>query len=311
MRLSVFSKIISLVVCAGLVTAPVAPTWADDVNLSGDTIPEVIPAVEPEQEEAIVIDTGLSVVPQSQKKQKRISGGFTVGHLMTPAVSTLAAGEVTIGTTAIGVGLSKELTFAISPWLLGFYNMSNANIRYQAHPGRAESWGLQLGYFKSDKSLGKLYQMEATSLWLNYRTRISRVHRVHWSLNYMHFSDYTVPFSLKRWSFSEVEPRGQVSFTTLQEIATTPNTRVQLELGVIGLNYHYANYHFGASTAYRFEGGYVQFGFSATGYLANITKSAYNQVYNEYQQNGATLDFTSVYKNSVAVHPEIQLQLFF
>jgi len=264
-----------------------------------------------DEDETMVIDTGIAVVSESKKKQRKISSGFTLGHLMTPAVSTLDAGEVTLGTMALGVGLTKELTFAVSPWLFGFYNMANANIRYQNQPARAESWGFQFSYFKSDESYGKLYKMDASSLWLNYRTRVSRFHRVHWSLNYMHFTNYQVPFSLKRWSFYQTEPQGQLSFTTLQEVATTPFTRVSLEMGIIGLNYHYPNYHFGASTAFRFEGGYLQFGLSATGYFTNITRSAYNQVYNEYKQSAAALDFTSVYKNSVAVHPEVQLQLFF
>lgn len=263
------------------------------------------------EDETIAIDTGIVVVSEKKLKQKKISTGFTVGHLMTPAVSTLNAGEITAGTTAVGVGLSRSLMFAISPWLIGFYNMSNYALRYQSQPGKAESWGAQLAYFKSDPAFGKLYKMDATSLWLQYRTRVSRFHRVHWSLNYMHFQNYQVPFSLKRWSFNPVEPQGQLSFTTLQEVATTPNTRVSLELGVIGLNYHYPNYHFGASTAFRFDGGYVQFGLSATGYFANISKSAYNQVYTDLINTSARLDFASVYQNSVAVHPEIQLQLFF
>lgn len=127
----------------------------------------------------------------------------------------------------------------------------------------------------------------------------------------MHFSNYRVPFSLKRWSFNQTEPAGQLSFTTLQEVATTAKTRINIEFGVIGLNYHYPNYHFGASTAYRFTDGYIQFGLSATGYIANITKSAYNQVYSEFSNANASYDFQTVYKNSVAVHPEVQLQLFF
>lgn len=257
------------------------------------------------------IDTGIQVVNEAKQKKRKISAGFTMGHLMTPAVSTLEKGETTIGTMVVGVGITDRWTFALSPWLIGFYNMNNASLRYQAEPHKAESWGFQASYFKDNPSFGKLYKMEAGSLWLNYRTRVSRFHRIHWSLNYMHFMNMDVPFSLKRWSFNDTEPQGQLSFTSLQEIATTPSTRVALEFGVIGLNYRYANYHFGASTAYRFEGGYIQFGLSATGYFTNITKSAYNQVYNEYMRTNRSLDFSAVYKNSVAVHPEIQLQLFF
>lgn len=263
------------------------------------------------QSEPAIIDTGIVVVNEEKKKRRKISAGFTMGHLMTPAVSTLEKGETTVGTMVMGVGVTDRWTLAISPWLVGFYNMNNASIRYQADPQRAESWGFQASYFKNNPDFGKLYQMEAGSLWLNYRTRVSRFHRVHWSLNYMHFANYQVPFSLKRWSFNETEPQGQLSFTSLQEIATTPHTRVALEFGVIGLNYHYPNYHFGASTAYRFEGGYLQFGLSATGYFTNMTRSAYNQVYNEYVREDRKLDFTAVYKNSVAIHPEVQLQLFF
>lgn len=263
------------------------------------------------EDDGTVIDTGISVVNRAKQKRRKISAGFTMGHLMTPAVSTLEAGEVTFGTMVFGVGLTRKWMVAVSPWLLGFYNMDNFSLRYQADPQKSESWGFQASYFKDNPQYGKLYKMEAGSLWLNYRTRVSRFHRIHWSLNYMHFANYQVPFSLKRWSFNEVEPQGQASFTTLQEIATTPNTRVCLEFGVLGLNYHYPNYHFGASTAYRFEGGYLQFGLSATGYFTNITRSAYNQVYNEYVREGTKLEFGAVYKNSVAVHPEVQLQLFF
>ncbi|MBX3016731.1 MAG: hypothetical protein KF767_02490 [Bdellovibrionaceae bacterium] len=273
--------------------------------------PRTKPKAASEEANGVSHDTGIAVVNQDKKKRRKISAGFTMGHLMTPAVSTLEKGETTFGTMVVGVGLSDRYTVAVSPWLLGFYNMNNLSLRFQADPQKAESWGFQASYFKDNPEIGKLYKMEAGSLWLNYRSRVSRFHRIHWSLNYMHFMNMDVPFSLKRWSFNDSEPQGQLSFTTLQEIATTPHTRVALEFGAIGLNYRYPNYHFGASTAYRFEGGYIQFGLSATGYFTNITRSAYNQVYNEYMKKDPKLDFTAVYKNSVAVHPEIQLQLFF
>lgn len=301
-------------ICFGLVVFAQLLTSAQivDVDVPAEsTESPPAPADKRETDSDLVIDTGITIVPEQKVKQKKISSGFTLGHLMTPALSNLGAGEMTVGTMALGYGITRELTIAASPWLWGFYNMNNFVARYQAQPDRAESWGAELGYFKDNQSLGHTYQMEATSLWLLYRTRVSRFHRIHWSLNYMYFQDSTVPFSLKRWSFNESEPKEQISFTTLQEVATTPNTRLCVEAGIIGLNYHLMNYHFGASTAYRFEGGYIQFGLSATGYLGNITKSAYNQVYNKYMSDGTTIEFASVYKNSVAVHPEIQLQLLF
>lgn len=257
------------------------------------------------------ISTGVRAESRAVQKRKEISAGFTIGHLLTPAVSTMKAGELTVGTMFAGGGLSDKVSVGTSPWMLGFYNMQNLIARYQDDPGRQKSWGAQLAYFKTDQSLGKTYDMEAAGAWALYRTQIGRSHRLHLSLNYFHFMNSRVPFSLKRWSFNEKEPQGQWSLTTLQEIVTTLHTRVCLEFGVLGLNYHYPNYHFGASTAYRFDGGYIQFGLSATGYFSNMTKSAYNHVYNEWSANNAKMDFPSVYKNSVAIHPEIQLQLFF
>jgi hypothetical protein len=236
---------------------------------------------------------------------------FNIGHLLTPSLSTLRKGQWTIGTTAMGVGLSDDAMIVTSPWLLGYYNMMNFVIRLKV-PDFDPKWGYQFGYFKTQPSLGKTYKMEAYGGWLVHRFRISQFYRIGVSLNYFHYLNEEVPWSLKRRSYSrnEASEKGQWSLTTLHEVTTGSPVRLNIEAGVLGLTSHYPNYHFGASVGYRWSKGFIQIGLSATGYFQNMTKSAYNQVYPQYKDNpNATIDFNSAYLNSVAVHPELQFQL--
>lgn len=237
---------------------------------------------------------------------------FFLGHLVTPSVSTLHKGQWTAGSMALGYGFSNEVMAAVSPWLMSLYNMNNLAIRVRGKDADP-AWGFQGAYFKTDKSLGKVYDMEATGLWGLWRKRLTNSYRVVFSLNYFYFNNDNVPFSLRRWSLGDRgNEKSQWTFTTLHEMGTGGPFRLYVEAGILGFTYKYPNYHFGASWAYRWKHGYFQFGLSATGYLSYLTRSAYNQVYTQYKDSAtATMDFNSAYKNSVAVHPELQIQFMF
>jgi hypothetical protein len=212
---------------------------------------------------------------------------------------------------ALGYGFTNEVMLATSPWLMAFYNLQNWALRYRS-PSLDPTWGLQAAYFQSDPKLGKTYEMRATGAWLLWRKRFTSSYRLVLSLNNFYFFDDTRPFSLRRWSLgSRTDEKSQWTFSTLHEMGTGGPIRLFVEAGILGFTYSNPNYHFGASGAYRWKGGYIQFGLSATGYLSNINKSAYNQVYNELNGTGATISFESVYRNSVAVHPEVQVQFLF
>lgn len=238
---------------------------------------------------------------------------FMIGHLLTPAVSTVPKDTWAVGTTALGYGFNDRFMVATSPWLMGYYNLTNLVLRYRQPIDSDRFWGAQLAYFKNNDSFGKIYKMEAVGLWALYRVRINAAYRCVFSLNYFNFLDDTVPFSLRRWNLNNPKDKSQFTMTTLNEIGMTNQLRFFIEFGLLGLNYQIPNYHFGASLAYRWsESAYAQLGLSATGYISNITRSAYNQVYQTLSQDSAsTVDFNSVYRNSVAVHPEVQIQFQF
>lgn len=283
--------------------------WAQDETPPSPT-PEPV-FFDPEMSET----TRANLPPAYRKKliDKRTGRDpFFLGHLLTPTVSTLNEGQWTAGTMALGYGISNELMVATSPWLIGFYNMTNLEVRWRSKE-LDPTWGLQGGYFKTDPSLGKVYKMEAGALWALYRRRVSPNYRVVFSFNSFYFMNDDAPFSLRRWSLGDRNSEKlQLTFTTLHELGTGGPFRFYMEAGILGFNYKYPNYHFGASGGYRWTSGYVQFGLSATGYLNYMTRSAYNQVYNDYQGTpGAQVSFNSVYRNSVAVHPEVQVQFLF
>lgn len=247
-----------------------------------------------------------------KKPAPRASELFMLGHLLTPAVSTLKQNMWGIGTTALAYGVNDYLTVATSPWLIGYYNLTNVVVRYRNPLDENRFWGLQLGYFKDNPSFGKTYKMEAYGAWALYRFRVSSAYRIVTSLNYFYFKDSTIPFSLKRWDLSSLNNPSQWTLSTLHEVGITRTLRVFMEFGVLGVNYSSPNYHFGTSLAYRGEDWYLQLGLSATGYISNVTKSAYNQIFTQTASNpNAVMDFDTVYRNSVAVHPEVQFQYQF
>lgn len=271
--------------------------------LAVPALAEVRYGLEPVEKPA-EITYGVKPVP------KRATELFMLGHLQTPALSTLPQNKWSVGTMALGYGITDRLTVATSPWLIGFYNLNNLVLRYRQPLGRYRFWGVQMGYFKDNSSLGKTYKMEAMGLWGLYRIRLTPSYRIVLSLNYFNFMDDTVPFSLRRWDLANVDNKGQWTFSTLNEIGITKLLRFFVETGVLAFNYSSPNYHFGTSAAYRWsDEGYIQLGLSATGYLSHATRSAYNQVFQQHGRDpNAVIDFPSVYENSVAIHPEIQMQ---
>lgn len=243
------------------------------------------------------------------KPEPRANELFMAGHLLTPAVSTLPAGKWAAGTIALGYGITDRFMIATSPWLISYYNLNNLIIRYRAPIDMDRFWGTQIAYFKDNPSFGKTYKMEAYGFWGLYRYRVNAAYRVVASLNYFYFKDSTIPFSLKRWDLSNISNPSQFTISTLNEVGITKTLRLFVEFGFLGVNYSTPNYHFGTSLAYRWDDGYMQLGLSGTGYISNMTKSAYNQIFNQTVNNpAATMDFDSVYRNSVAIHPEVQLQ---
>ncbi len=277
--------------------------------------PEQTQAPEPTPAPELIPAPETSTIPAykpSLINRKTGRDPFFMGHQVTPSVSTLNEGQWTVGSMALGYGITNEVMVATSPWLIGLYNMNNLVVRARTKE-IDPTWGLQGGYFKTDKALGNVYKMEAIGLWGLWRKRVTNNYRVIFSLNYFYFKDDEVPFSIRRWSLGDrTNEKSQWTMTTLHEMGTGGPFRLYVEVGLLGFTYQYPNYHFGASGGYRWKNGYFQFGLSATGYLSYMTRSAYNQVYNQYRDSStASLEFSTAYKNSVAVHPELQIQFMF
>jgi hypothetical protein len=292
---------------------------AESVPGPQDVTPAPVPSA-PVAPQPVALPSAAPTTPTSLAPKKNYASiripfrePFAIGHLLSPSISTLKEGQFTLGTTVAGVGLSDDVMVVTSPWLVGYYNLANLVVRIKV-PANEPSWAVQGGYFKSQQALGKTYKMEALGAWILKRVKLSSIYKIVYSFNYFHYMNAEVPWSLWRRSFSanEANEKGIFTFTTLHEISTNSPINVNVEAGVLGLTFHYPNYHFGASVGYNWPTGFMKFGFSATGYFANITKSAYNQVYSQYKDSpGATIDFNSAYLNSVGIHPELQLQFLF
>lgn len=230
----------------------------------------------------------------------RADEAILFGHNLSPTNYTLHKGEASVGNFIAGVGVNDNLTVGTSPWLYTSYNMYSVVGRYGAPFGDERRWGLQGAYFKTDRILADVYQMEATSVWLSASQRIAPHYTLNIVANHMYFFDETIPFSLRRNPGND-QP-WQFSLTSLHEVALVRGFGFLAELGVLGLNYAYPELYFGTSVNWRASRFLAQFGFSQ-----NLTPNGAGRLYTPQQAFGAT---SGDYYDQ-AMHPEIHLQAYF
>ncbi|RYZ68879.1 MAG: hypothetical protein EOP09_08720 [Proteobacteria bacterium] len=244
--------------------------------------------------------------PPSTHRRKSI----LLGHNLTPTTDGLAAGDVTVGTYAVAVGITNATMIATSPWMMVDYGFYNAVIRHRFRV-LSEDFHLQAAYFKSGlNGSDSRYKMESYSVWLNKDWELvpSR-YRLTVSTNWMYFVDERAPFSLRRQPFNG--SKQQFTLSTLHEFRATDHFGALVEVGILGLNFKFPNYHFGTSVHYRNDNWLFQLGVSATGVIKKVFELGEHTEY--YLRRGGIVSQTEdeYYRKQVSIHPELQVQYFF
>ncbi len=223
-----------------------------------------------------------------------------VGHNLTPTTYTAHANTWTIGTFAIGYGINDNVMLATSPWLVAFYNMPNAILRFGTLThGWFDQWAWEFDYFHTYKYGLNNYQQISVFNKITGTTHFSDYYSLHASVSYQYFFDDTRPFSLRLVPGNNT--KYELAIGTLHEIRLSPYFGMFLEIGVLGLNYASPYCQYGASLFWKWSGGYLQLGLSRS---VPIGEPHFPFMYR--------LIWEDTFTNTISiVHPEIQLQFTF
>jgi len=222
--------------------------------------------------------------------------GFAIpkaGHNLSATSKTLKHRQTSVGTYTIAHGLTDTMTLATSPWLAIAYNMPMVLLRnrFPIHHGSLEAIAIDVAYFKTVGNKTDLLFIQE-SLFLRGITtlNVSSFWDTHINLGYQYFFDYTRPYSLKPDSFllgpNSSEGPHTLSFSSLNDFAITKKVGVNIELGILGLNYTLPFWHLGGSAYYNTNNWYFQAGYSYS--------------WRTYH-----------YRKEQLYHPELQLQYIF
>lgn len=232
-----------------------------------------------------------------------------LGHNVTPTANLLKKGVATVGPYIIAFAPCQHVILASSPWIHFGYNMINLHLKTGFELNRNEKVAFMASYFKTYNeersatyidAVGDrtdytylLYKQHSTTYSLLYSNKISSIYSIHTALSYLYFFDDTHPYSLHMESFKPDKHEWIVS--ALHETRLMNNFGINVETGLLGLNYRYPYLHYGVSFTYVDRDWLIQLGMSHT----MPTSGAHDRI-----------DLEN-YRPTDAVHPEIQLQRFF
>jgi len=245
-----------------------------------------------------------SLVPVSVRADEQ-PRSILLGHNLTPTTYTLPKLGFTAGNFVLGGGVTDKLTLATSPWLYTSYNMYSGIVRLRGCLEREgdsckTDWAVQAMYLKTGHFGKDTYQMTALNSSFVVKRDITDFYSLNLALNYMYFFDETAPFSLRREPYND--NAYQVSISSLHEIRLPAGFGFLIELGALGVNYMYPEFHYGLSVHHRSNNFLVQLGFSQT-----FTAGTLSRLFDTNQIMSLTggepgYDFS--------MHPEVQLQFF-
>lgn len=214
-----------------------------------------------------------------------------LGHNLTPTTYVLKKGQITLGSYAVGYGVTDFWTIATSPWFDVGYNMPMINSRFLLFSREGLQVGTDVSYFKTFHFGTDRYSQESSFLRITASQKFSRTYTIHISLGYQYFWDDQYAYSIRTY------PGNGDAYTTslssLQEIRFNSRDGMFFETGLLGLNYVTVNLHAGISVFHAWNGGLLQLGFSRTNSMGAVK---YNKYYSQ---------------DLVIFHPEVQLQTYF
>lgn len=230
-----------------------------------------------------------------------LAKSFLIGHNIAITTDVPEKGTATFGSYLFGYSPTDSCHIATSPWMAWNYNSYSlmARCRTTEDTEYFKSSALQLGYIKSDDSLGTYYRQDFAILWWAIENQINEIYTIYTTLNYMYFWDETFPMSLRREPGND-QP-WQLTISTLHQIHWTPSMGFQIEIGILGLNYATPLIHSGYSFYKTWESVLLQIGVSIS-----ASPNNFDRLYSRTSTPERTIE-----GYDYSVHPEIQLQYFF
>jgi hypothetical protein len=229
-----------------------------------------------------------------------LADSFFIGHNLAPSTDLPTKRTWTVGSYLIAYAATDSCLIGTNAWMAWNYNSYSAIARcriFGETPWFSDS-SLQLAYIQSDKSLGDDYRQTLGIVWWTIKNTFNDTYTLYTTLNFMHFWDETIPFSLRRDPGND-QPF-QFTLSTLHRIKWNEQIGFALEFGVLGLNYRTPLVHNGYSIYKMGEHSLLQAGLSVSG-IPNNASRLYS--HHEPQSIGSGYDYT--------IHPEVQLQYFF
>lgn len=271
---------------------------------------------------ALALQDASSSAAELDRPRTPSSGGFksrSVGHLVTSNTQTLKQNEISLGTLYAGIGLTDEWMIVVSPFVIGQYEMANAQIRWGREIGKQKRVGLDLAYFKTFGAKAEVdqkweeycalfddcgeskhpigfasFKMEAAVLKLSVSEMLGNWYRASVTGGYYYYFDDERPFSLR------MDPQNNdpyaISLTTLNEFRMSETNYLNIEAGFWGLNYTYPYYHLGLSYSYQGDSYLLGLGLSHT-FSPQFPREK-SRAFAGYESGSST-------------HPEVQIQAFF
>lgn len=236
-----------------------------------------------------------------------------MGHNISPTSYVLPKGRASIGFYSLSFGLSDNVLLSTSPWLLVFYNMPSAGMKYSAAASDWASPTFSRGSFEAIwfKTTAQESGFRQNAIWLRATGthEVSSNYSLHTTASFQYYMDETRPFSLRYRTVNE-DPFG-ISVGLLHELHVHKNVAFQLETAVLNINDWLPVYHFGASVILKGQGGFFQIGAS----LSHRPQGPYS---NEQLSDGAgvPVEWVRSYQEErggilrTEIHPEVQIQVF-
>ncbi len=243
---------------------------------------------------------------------------LSVGHNLSSNTRTLDENQWSLGTLYLGYGLTDQLTFGLSPFVLYQYKMNNFMLRQNFKINQRLRLGFDFAYFKT---FGEEYEeitycsyamsiedsictqrkehtagfsMEAMNLKSTLSYLIQPFYRLNTTISYFYYINEDMPFSFR------MDPANNdkyaLNLTTLHEFRMSKNIFINLEAGFWGLNYQYLYYHSGLTLNFQNERLLFSLGASSTFSPSFPVERARTFV---------------GYDSRSSIHPEIQVQTFF
>ncbi len=247
------------------------------------------------------------------------------GHNVFTTSHILKSGQSTGGNYFFGYGLNDYLMVASSPWVWLNYGLANIELKVASLPVPDESrYSLEVIGFKDLGAHWTSYDQDSAFIRLTDSVPVYPDYVCHFGLGFQYFWNEKIPFSLRPFPWNS--SHSTVSFGALHEIHFNSLNRLQIETGILGLNYKIPYLHIGLSIHHIYSWGYIQFGFSASvrpsvqappapnpatdlaGYNSWREKYISDQ-YSDYniELNDARDDLPPFLRR-LLVHPEIQIQ---